>query len=73
MDIIVAGTRNGLLMVEGETKFISEADVLAALKFGHQNMMPMLNAQDELREKTGSKPTGITTLRLSRILSVSGR
>ncbi|WP_373999402.1 polyribonucleotide nucleotidyltransferase [Bdellovibrio bacteriovorus] len=54
MDIIVAGTRNGLLMVEGETKFISEADVLAALKFGHQSMMPLLNAQDELREKFGS-------------------
>ncbi|XGC82149.1 polyribonucleotide nucleotidyltransferase [Bdellovibrio bacteriovorus] len=54
MDLIVAGTRNGLLMVEGETKFISEADVLAALKFGHQSMMPLLNAQDELREKTGS-------------------
>jgi polyribonucleotide nucleotidyltransferase len=55
MDIIVAGTRNGLLMVEGETKFISESDVLAALKFGHQSMMPLLNAQDELREKVGSK------------------
>ncbi|WP_295903894.1 polyribonucleotide nucleotidyltransferase [uncultured Bdellovibrio sp.] len=55
MDMIVAGTRNGLLMVEGETKFISEADCLAALKFGHQSMMPLLNAQDELREKMGSK------------------
>lgn len=55
MDIIVAGTRNGLLMVEGETKFISEADALAALKFGHQALMPIFNAQDELREKTGSK------------------
>ncbi|MGZ3768028.1 MAG: polyribonucleotide nucleotidyltransferase [Bdellovibrio sp.] len=54
IDLIVAGTRNGLLMVEGETKFISEADVLAALKFGHQSMLPLLNAQDELREKTGS-------------------
>jgi polyribonucleotide nucleotidyltransferase len=54
MDIIVAGTRNGLLMVEGETKFISESDVLAALKFGHQSMLPLLNAQDELREKMGS-------------------
>lgn len=55
MDIIVAGTRNGILMVEGETKFISEADALAALKFGHKEMMPLLNAQDELREKCGSK------------------
>jgi polyribonucleotide nucleotidyltransferase len=55
MDVIVAGTKNGLLMVEGETKFISEADILAALKFGHQSIMPLLNIQDELREKTGSK------------------
>ncbi|MBX2989243.1 MAG: polyribonucleotide nucleotidyltransferase [Bdellovibrionaceae bacterium] len=56
MDILVAGTRNGILMVEGEAKFITEADALAALKFGHQSLQPLLNAQDELREKTGSKP-----------------
>ncbi len=55
VDLIVAGTRQGLLMVEGETKLISEADTLAALKFGHQSLIPLLNAQDELREKAGSK------------------
>lgn len=55
MDIIVAGTKSGILMVEGETKFISEADALAALKFAHKEMMPLLNAQEELREKFGSK------------------
>jgi len=55
MNILVAGTRNGLLMVEGETQFISEADALAALKFGHQSLIPLLNAQDELREKMGTK------------------
>jgi polyribonucleotide nucleotidyltransferase len=55
MNIIVAGTRQGILMVEGEAKFLSEEDVLAALKFGHQSIVPMLNAQDELREKAGSK------------------
>ncbi len=55
LNIIVAGTRQGILMVEGEAKFISEEDTLAALKFGHQSLIPMLNAQDELREKTGSK------------------
>lgn len=55
MDILVAGTNQGILMVEGETKFVSEDDVLAALKFGHQSLIPLLNAQDELREKTGSR------------------
>ncbi|MEZ0392266.1 MAG: polyribonucleotide nucleotidyltransferase [Pseudobdellovibrionaceae bacterium] len=55
-NVIVAGTRNGLLMVEGECNFVSEADMLAALKFGHQALLPLFNAQDELREKFGSKP-----------------
>ena len=55
LNIIIAGTRNGLLMVEGEAKFVTEADAMAALKFGHQALIPLLNAQDELREKFGSK------------------
>lgn len=55
MDVIIAGTRNGIMMVEGETKFISEADALAALKFGHEAMKVLFDAQDELRQKTGSK------------------
>jgi polyribonucleotide nucleotidyltransferase len=54
MDIIVAGTRNGLLMVEGETNFVSEADCLAALKFGHESLKPLLDMQDQLREQTGN-------------------
>lgn len=55
MDIIVAGTRNGIMMVEGETKFVSEADALAALKFAHDSMAPVFNMVDELREKFGNK------------------
>ncbi|MBX3018064.1 MAG: polyribonucleotide nucleotidyltransferase [Bdellovibrionaceae bacterium] len=55
-DIIVAGTKVGLLMVEGECKLVSEADAMAALRFGHASLIPILNAQEELREKSGSKP-----------------
>jgi polyribonucleotide nucleotidyltransferase len=54
MDIIVAGTKNGILMVEGEAQFITESDALGALKFGHQSLLPLLQIQEELREKTGS-------------------
>jgi polyribonucleotide nucleotidyltransferase len=56
IDITVAGSKNGLLMVEGESKFVTEKDVLAALKFGHESLMPIFAAQNELREKTGSTP-----------------
>lgn len=55
MDIIVAGTRNGLMMVEGECKFVTEADALAALKFAHESMKPFFDMQEELRQKTGNR------------------
>lgn len=51
MDITIAGTRNGVLMVEGEARLISEEDFLKALKFGHEQLKPLLDMQDELREK----------------------
>lgn len=54
MEIVIAGSKNGILMVEGESKFIPEGDVLAALKFGHQSLMAAIEAQDELRKLTGS-------------------
>jgi polyribonucleotide nucleotidyltransferase len=53
MEVTIAGTRNGILMVEGEAKFVTEADALAALKHGHAALMPILAAQDELRAMVG--------------------
>ncbi len=53
MDIVVAGTKQGILMVEGELQFVSEADALAALKFAHQSMLPAIEAQEKLRSKLG--------------------
>lgn len=55
VDLTVAGTRNGILMVEGELKFITEADALAAIKFGHEQLKAVFDAQDELRKLTGNK------------------
>ena len=55
MDLIVAGTSKGLLMVEGEAHFVSEAKALEALKFAHQSMHPIFEMQEDLRSKTGSK------------------
>ncbi len=55
MSISIAGTRNGILMVEGEAKFISEADALAALNFGHEGIKQLLALQDELLSKVEKK------------------
>lgn len=56
LEVTIAGSKNGLLMVEGESQFLSEEEVLKALKFAHESMMPMFQLQNELREKTGAKP-----------------
>jgi len=55
LEVTIAGSKNGLLMVEGESQFLSEEEVLKALKFAHESMMPMFKLQNELREKTGAK------------------
>ncbi len=57
LEITLAGTRNGILMVEGEAKLISEEDLLKVLKFGHDAMKPIFDMQDELRKLTGDVPT----------------
>ena len=53
--LFMAGTRKGILMVEGEAKFKTEAELLKAVAFGHEAMAPIFDAQDQLREKTGNK------------------
>ena len=55
MELIVAGTSKGLLMVEGESQFVSEKQALEALKFAHKSMAPLFEMQEDLRKKTGNK------------------
>lgn len=52
---VVAGTEKGLLMVEGEGDFLSEAESLDLLKWVHNEMTPAFNAQKELRKLAGDK------------------
>ena len=54
LNFTVAGTKNGLLMVEGESQFVSEEEALKALKFAHESIQPILEAQDDLRKQSGS-------------------
>jgi len=55
MDLIVAGTEKDLNMVEGECQEVSEADMLEALKIGHEAIKLQIKAQWELCEMLGGK------------------
>ena len=51
INLIVAGSREGVVMVEGGGKEISEDDLLEAIFFGHRSLQPILDLQEELKQK----------------------
>ncbi len=53
IDIVVTGTRDAIIMVEGEAHFVKGMDLIEAIEFGHQAMMPLIEMQEKLCEKVG--------------------
>ncbi|UCF93284.1 MAG: polyribonucleotide nucleotidyltransferase [Desulfobacterales bacterium] len=53
INIIVAGSRTGVVMVEGGGNLVSEADMLEAIFFGHAAMQPLIDLQEKLKETHG--------------------
>jgi polyribonucleotide nucleotidyltransferase len=53
LEIVVAASRDAVIMVEGEAKFVSEADLLDAVFFAKEAMLPLIEAQEELQKKAG--------------------
>lgn len=47
MDMIIGGTADSIVMVEGDAKELSEADVLGAIKFAHENIKLLCKMQSE--------------------------
>jgi polyribonucleotide nucleotidyltransferase len=56
LDLIVAGTQEGVLMVESEAKELGEDIMLGAVMFGHQQMQPVIQAIIELAERAAKDP-----------------
>lgn len=54
MDFIIAATEKNIMMVEGESKECSEADLIAAIEAGHNAIKIQVQAQKELWELCGS-------------------
>jgi len=53
LDLIVAGSRQALVMVEGAAKQLPEAEILAALQRAHRELQPLIEAQEELVRRVG--------------------
>ena len=53
IDLVVGGTADSLMMVEGESKQVSESELLEALKFAHEEIKKIVQIQNELRSEVG--------------------
>ncbi len=53
LELVVAGTKEGVLMVESEASELSEADMLEAVSKGHQHFQAVINAIENLTKKAG--------------------
>jgi polyribonucleotide nucleotidyltransferase len=60
LDLIYVGNTADVVMFEGAAEEISEADFMAALKFGHECCQPLILAQKELAARGGKKKRDIT-------------
>jgi len=53
LDLVYASNRNTPTMIEGDAKEISEADLVAAMRFAHEACVKLIDAQLELRRLAG--------------------
>ena len=58
LDLMVAGTKDGVLMVESEAKMLSEEVMLGAVSFGHNEMQVLINEINSFAEEFGIKDYG---------------
>jgi polyribonucleotide nucleotidyltransferase len=56
LDLVVAGTKDAVMMVESEAYELSEAEMLGAVKFGHEQMQPVLDLIVDLAEDAAKEP-----------------
>ncbi len=61
LELVIAGTADSIMMVEGESKEVSEDDLLAALKFAHSEIKKIVELQNELRAECGVEKRVVET------------
>ena len=51
LDLVVAGTKDAVLMVESEANGLSEDEMLKAVKFGHEGFVPVIKMIEDLAKE----------------------
>jgi polyribonucleotide nucleotidyltransferase len=65
LDLVVAGTKDAVLMVESEAKELSEEIMLGAVMFGHQSFQPVIDGIIKLAERAAKEPWDLPSTEVS--------
>jgi polyribonucleotide nucleotidyltransferase len=56
LDLVVAGTKDAVMMVESEAYELTEAEMLGAVRFGHEQMQPVIDMIIDMAEDAAKEP-----------------
>ena len=56
LDLVIAGTKDAVMMVESEAYELSEDEMLGAVKFGHERMQPVISMIVDMAEDCANEP-----------------
>jgi polyribonucleotide nucleotidyltransferase len=56
LDLVVAGTRDAVMMVESEAYELTEAEMLGAVNFAHEQIKPVVDLIISLAEEAAKEP-----------------
>lgn len=56
LDLIIAGTKDAIMMVEASANEVPEAEILEAILFGHEEIKKLVAFQEEIKAEIGKTP-----------------
>lgn len=68
IDIVIAGSKDAIIMVEGGAKIVSEDDILDALMFAHESLQPVIKLQEQMKSEAGKAVMTMPTLKIDEEL-----
>ena len=68
LDLVVAGTKTSVMMVESEAHELSEEQMLGAVEFGHKAMQPVIDMIEEMAKESGKTKWNLPDLGIEKLI-----
>ena len=69
LDLIVGGTREAVVMVEGGADNLSEEEIMEGIFYGHEQLQAIIDLQEELRAALGKTKREVAMVEIDQVLA----